>query len=251
MSHEKKPYFSIITVTKNSKKTLERVIRSLSNQTFQDFEHIIIDGGSIDGTINLIKKNRLNIKYFNSANDKNMWEAINKGIKKARGEIIGILNADDMLFKNGLLFVKKKFSYKRVDFVCATVRKSKVYHGFYKNKIDYKFNIFPSHSVGFYIRRNIQQKIGLYDDKLSYCADYDLIYRLIKKNYKGVHTPKAEVVGKFFPGGISEKISFIKNIYYQAKVRIKNNQNVFFVIGLSCLHVIYYYLKKFQNVKKF
>ena len=114
MSHEKKPYFSIITVTKNSKKTLERVIRSLSNQTFQDFEHIIIDGGSIDGTINLIKKNRLNIKYFNSANDKNMWEAINKGIKKARGEIIGILNADDMLFKNGLLFVKKSFPIREL-----------------------------------------------------------------------------------------------------------------------------------------
>lgn len=104
--------------------------------------------------------------------------------------------------------------------------------------------------MGFYIKKDIHKKIGLYDSDLKYCADYDLIYRLIKNKYKGDQTSKSEVVGRFYSGGISEKISFITSMYYQAKVRFKNNENIIYVLILSLNHIFYYYTIKFLKVIK-
>ena len=251
MSKNKNPLFSIITVTKNSEKTLERTIKSLKNQTFKNFEHIIIDGKSSDGTLRIIKKNINIIDFFISKKDKNMWEAINTGIKNSKGKIIGILNSDDVLNSNGLEIVWKYFNSRKLDFLCASVKKKKIYHGFQPKKLKYKFNFFPSHSVGFYIKNDVQKKIGLYDSDLKYCADYDLIYRLIKNRYKGTHTSKNEVVGRFYSGGISEKISFIDSTYYQARVRLKNNENIIYVLVLSLAHILYYYtMKFFKKIKQ-
>ncbi len=250
MPRNKNPFFSIITVTKNSEKTLERTIESLKNQTFKNFEHIIIDGKSSDGTLRIIKKNKNIIDFFLSKKDKNMWEAINTGIKNSKGKIIGILNSDDVLNSNGLEIVWKYFNIKKLDFLCASVKKKKIHHGFDPKKLRYKFNFFPSHSVGFYIKKDIHKKIGLYDSDLKYCADYDLIYRLIKNKYKGDQTSKSEVVGRFYSGGISEKISFITSMYYQAKVRFKNNENIIYVLILSLNHIFYYYTIKFLKVIK-
>lgn len=125
MPRNKNPFFSIITVTKNSEKTLERTIESLKNQTFKNFEHIIIDGKSSDGTLRIIKKNKNIIDFFLSKKDKNMWEAINTGIKNSKGKIIGILNSDDVLNSNGLEIVWKYFNIKKLDFLCASVKKKK------------------------------------------------------------------------------------------------------------------------------
>jgi len=180
-----------------------------------------------------------------------VWKQLILGIKHSKGKIIGILNSDDILYPNGLKIVKKYFNSKKIDFLCASVRKKKVYHGFFPNKVNYKFNIFPSHSVGFYINKKVQNKIGLYDEKLKYCADYDLIYRLIRNGFKGHHTKKTELVGKFYPGGISERINFIEYVYYQAIVRLKNKDNFFYVMLLSIAHIFYYYIKKLFNEKNF
>lgn len=250
MKIDKKPFFSIITVTRNSEKFIERNIRSLKNQSFKNFEHIIIDGGSKDRTSQIIKKYRENVDYFISKKDKNMWQAINKGIGVAKGEVIGILNSDDIFYKDGLKIAKKYFVNQRLDCLFASVQKTKVHHGFDLSKIYYKFNIFPSHSVGFFLKKKIYDKIGMYDDNLKYCADYDLIYRLSKKNFKIGNTSKREIVGKFYPGGISENLNFVSNIYYQSKVRIKNKQNIFYVISLSILTIIYKYLLNIFRFKK-
>ena len=90
----------------------------------------------------------------------------------------------------------------------------------------------------------------MYDDNLKYCADYDLIYRLSKKNFKIGNTSKREIVGKFYPGGISENLNFVSNMYYHSKVRIKNKQNIFYVISLSILTIIYKYLLNIFRFKK-
>tara|TARA_B100001057_G_C22861611_1_gene954768 strand:- start:1184 stop:1951 length:768 start_codon:yes stop_codon:yes gene_type:complete len=244
-----KPFFSIITVTKNSEKYIERNIKSLQNQSLKDFEHIIVDGNSIDRTIQIIKKNRNKVDYFISESDKNMWQGINKGLKVAKGQVIGILNSDDIFFKNGLKIVKKNFINQNLDCLFASVQKHKIHHGVRLDKINYKFNIFPSHSVGFFLKKKIYDKIGFYDENLKYCADYDLIYKISKHNLKIGTTSKNEVVGKFFPGGISENINYISYVYYQSKVRIKNNQNIFYVIFLSILTIIYKYFLDIFKIK--
>ena len=107
MKNKIKPFFSIITVTKDSEKYIERNIKSLQNQSLKDFEHIIIDGKSKDRTLQIIKKYRNKIDYFISENDKNMWHAINKGLKVAKGQVIGILNSDDIFLGMDLKLLKK------------------------------------------------------------------------------------------------------------------------------------------------
>ena len=98
MEKEKKVKFSIITVVKNDKTNIETTIKSLSSQNFSDYEHIIIDGNSSDGTSEVIKKairNQKKINYIRKK-DKNLYQALNRGIKVAKGDFIGILHSGDM-----------------------------------------------------------------------------------------------------------------------------------------------------------
>ena len=96
---------SIITVVKNNKDTIEKNILSLINQNYKNYEHIIIDGGSKDGTLEIINKYRNDIKHFISEKDNGIYDAMNKGIDKAEGDIVGILNADDYYFSNALKLI--------------------------------------------------------------------------------------------------------------------------------------------------
>ena len=150
---------SIITVVKNNKDTIEKNILSLINQNYKNYEHIIIDGGSEDGTIEEINKYKKDIKYFISEKDKGIYDAMNKGINKAEGDIIGILNADDYYFSNALEIVKNYFEkYKEIDFLFGSVEKHKLQHGFYPKKIHWTFGFYTSHSVGFFIKSEAQKK---------------------------------------------------------------------------------------------
>ena len=185
-SKKKKVFFSIITVTKDSHLTLSKCINSVRKQTFKNFEHIIIDGGSNNKTIKIIKKNSKKIRYAISEKDKNLWEAINKGIKASNGKVICILNSDDIFFKNALKIAYSYFKSKKIGYLFGSVMKNKVYGNFYPEQIRYKFNIFPSHSISFFVKKSLHKKIGLYDDNFNFCADYGIdkyIYFLSSKEF--------------------------------------------------------------------
>ena len=234
----KKVLFSIITVSLNQPKIINN-FNSLKNQTYKNFEHIVIDGGSSDETLDIIKKNSKNISFWQSKKDKGIYDAINIGIKKSKGQIIGILNADDVYYKNALKTVKKYFENKNLDFLFGTVRKDRVLHGYWPNKINWKFNIYPSHSGGFFITRKAQKKIGYYNLKFKYSSDRDLIYRMIVKyNLNGSSTKKNEILSKFDTTGISSKIGFFERLFEETRIRLNNNQNIFFVFLLMIAHTI-------------
>ena len=96
------PLISIITVVKNNEKYLEETIQSIINQKFKNFEYIIIDGKSTDRTLEIIKKYNTEIDYWISEDDKGIYDAFNKGINIANGELIGFVNSDDVLTPNAL-----------------------------------------------------------------------------------------------------------------------------------------------------
>ena len=100
---------SIVTVTKNSENFLEECILSVFNQSYKNYEHIIIDGNSTDKTIDIIKKHKEKISYWITEKDNGLYDAMNKGIKKSTGDIIGILNSDDIFFPEALKIVNKYF----------------------------------------------------------------------------------------------------------------------------------------------
>jgi len=236
---------SIITVTKNSEKFLEKNILSVNNQVYKNYEHIIIDGGSTDKTLNIIHKHRKKIKYFISEKDKGLYDAMNKGIKCCSGDIIGILNSDDIYYRNALKIVDKYFNkYQKLDFLFGSVYKYKLLHGYHPEKIKWTFGFYSTHSVGFFIRKNSHKKVGYYNIKYKYSADYDLFYRLIIKNkMSGMATNKNEIFGKFRSGGLSSRIRYIDFLKECSQIRLDNGQN-YFVVNFIFL------LRLFKNLKK-
>jgi len=125
--------------------------------------------------------------------------------------------------------------------------KDRLHHNYWPNKIWWKFNVFPSHSCGFFIKRNIHNKLGFYNTKFKYSSDRDFIFKLIRRKFKGMCGRKYEILGKFDPGGISSRIGFFNNIKEEFRIRINNNQSIFFLIPLFVATTL---LKLFYSIFK-
>jgi glycosyltransferase involved in cell wall biosynthesis len=251
--NRKKPLISIITVVYNGEKYIEQTIKSVLGQNFKNFEYIIVDGKSTDSTMDIVKKYKNKIDIIISQKDKNLWDAVNKGIKLSNGQIIGWISSDDTYTTNALKIVFNYFNNnKKIDFLFGSVKKNdwvnknkkKIYHGFHPKKIFYKFNIYPSTSAGFFIKKKSHLKLGLYDTNLYHLSDYDLFYRMIAKhNMRGMATKKNELIANFRPGGLSETLHWFKGLLIESKIRIKNKQNFIFVLILFILH----FINRFKN----
>ena len=240
------PKISIITVVLNNDKQIKRCIKSVINQNYpkKKIEYIIIDGGSTDTTVSIIKKFQKKIAYWNSKKDSGLYDAMNKGIKKSSGDIIGILNSDDYYNKNALKTVSKYFLKNKIDFLFGGVKKKRIYHNFFPNRLWYTFNIYPSHSVSFFITKKAQKKVGYYNTKFKYSSDRDLIYRLIKnKNLEGFATKKNEILGVFSMTGLSSRVSFYEKTLEEIKIRLLNKENFIHTFGIMTIFIIYHFAK--------
>ena len=237
---KRKPLISIITIVKNDEKKINKTIKSVLNQKFKDFEYIIIDGKSTDRTLEIVNKYKKKINKIVSRKDKNLWDAMNTGIKLSKGKIIGIINSGDIYYPKTLKYVSNYFErFKNLDYLFGPVKKDRILFRFEPEKIFYRMNIYPSHSGGFFIKSNAQKQVGYYDKTLKFGADHDLFYKIIVK-YKlnGMIAKKSEVFARFDLGGISSKINFCKTYFYEMKIRYKNGQNIIYLIILYLLKII-------------
>ena len=245
------PLITIITVVKNNDKYLKETIESILRQRYQNIEYIIIDGGSTDDSIKIIKKYLKKIDYVVSQKDKNLWDAINKGLTLSTGDIIGIVNSDDKLTPSALNILKKYYyKFPKADFFFGSVKKHwGVLHGYKPWKIRYSWFFYSSHSTGFYIKKNAANIVGKYSLKYKYSSDFDYFFRMIIK-YKlvGVSTKKNELFGYFRSGGISSKLNYWDHFYEKHQIRIDNNQNKILIILIILIKIILNF-KKFNKFK--
>lgn len=204
---------SIITACYNSSSTLSDAINSVRNQSYSDIEYIIIDGGSADGSVEIIKKNSEYISKWISEPDKGIYNAINKGIKLASGNVIGLLHSDDLLADNLIIErIAKAFINSGADVLYGDliyVSKSdtgKVFRYWKAGKYNKKkllYGWMPPHPT-FFVKKEIYDKIGGFDEKFKIAADYEFILRTL--NYiktQVVYIP--EVITKMRIGGASNK----------------------------------------------
>tara|TARA_Y100000741_G_C18162045_1_gene521601 strand:+ start:88 stop:861 length:774 start_codon:yes stop_codon:yes gene_type:complete len=245
--NKKKPVFTIITVTRNSEKHVEECVKSVLRQKFKNFEYIIIDGKSSDKTVKILKKYQKKINIIISEKDRGIYDAFNKGVNLSEGKFICIVNSDDVLTPNALLIINKYINKKNFDFIFGSVKKHwGILHGYRPNKIKYSWGFYSSHSTGFFISKNAAHKVGKYNIKYNYHADYDYFYRMIvKKKLIGTSTKKNEITGIFRRGGYSSTIPFKKLFFEEIKIRYDNGQNVLLLLIIIIYKIITNYKKFF------
>lgn len=211
---------SIITVCFNSARTISDTIYSVANQDYTDIEHIIIDGGSTDGTMDIVIKANSVTKYI-SEPDKGIYDAMNKGIAMATGDVIGTLNADDFYATSSAIdTVAKSFLDTQIDACFAdlvyvdTNDTSQIIRYWKSNPFQpgaFKLGWMPAHPT-FFVRSSIYKKYGVFDLRYQLAADMQLLFRLLEKHkINTVYLP--EVLIKMRMGGATNKS--IKNIFEQ------------------------------------
>ncbi|MDR2684021.1 MAG: glycosyltransferase [Prevotellaceae bacterium] len=182
---------SVITVCYNSEKYIRTAIESVLNQTCQDIEYIIVDGNSTDSTINIVKEYEPefngSMRYISEA-DSGLYEAMNKGIKMATGEIIGILNSDDFYnYSDCLEKIAAVFEDKNIDACFADVRfvkqknteKTVRYYSSAKfSPALFRWGFMPAHP-SFFARKKCFEKAGYYKTDYKIAADYELLIRFL------------------------------------------------------------------------
>lgn len=179
---------TIITVCYNSGKTIKDTIESVLAQNYKNFEYIIIDGKSKDNTVDIIKsyepKFNGKMKWI-SEKDKGIYDAMNKGVKLASGDIIGLINADDILATpNAFQIIVDTFKNENCDGTYFNLRvldenMKKVIRVFNPKKGNYKLGWYPPHPT-LYLKKDVYDKIGLYSLDYKIAADYDLMIRVMK-----------------------------------------------------------------------
>tara|TARA_B100001094_G_scaffold220062_1_gene214086 strand:- start:1142 stop:1924 length:783 start_codon:yes stop_codon:yes gene_type:complete len=242
-----KKFFTIITVVLNAKDDLHETIISLRQQNYKNFEYIVIDGGSTDGTLEIINNNLDIISKNKSEKDSGIYDAMNKGIDLSEGNYIGMLNAGDKYMPNALMTIHEYLKNQELDFIFGSVMKKNLRHGYRKNRIYWNFDFYSSHSSGFFIKNESQKKLGKYNLKYKISSDYDLFYRMIvKEKMKGISTKKKEIIGFFKSGSYSSKFTFLEHLFEETQIRLDNNQNRIIILLIFIIH----FLKNLHKVKK-
>ena len=246
---------SIITATYNSGKTLQYTLESVLKQTYDDIEYIIVDGLSTDNTIEILKKFQPLFKgkmRYVSEKDKGLYDAMNKGITMATGDVIGILNSDDFYTSNDILsLVANKLSDPSLDAIygdvhyvddsdlnrCVRYYSSKVF-----KRERMKMGFMPAHP-SFYCRKKIYLECGKFDTDYKVAADFEQLLRIIYINKARIAYVHRDFVTMRTGGVSNSDLNSRVTIMKEHQKALKNN-------GVSCHPFLLYcrYVYKIYEV---
>ncbi len=212
---------SIITACYNAESTIERCLNSINNQDYSNIEHIVIDGASDDKTLEILEKQQNSISHLVSEQDNGIYDALNKGIKLATGDIIGFLHADDLFASQQTISqIVALFNQKNTDSVYGDLEyissKGKIIRYWKSSEFTLsklKKGWMPPHPT-FFVRASVYQKCGLFDTKFKIAADYDFMLRVLGR-YKISTAYLPLIITKMQLGGASNKN--IRNILIKMK----------------------------------
>ena len=261
-----KTLISVITVCLNSEKYLEETIKSVVGQTYQNIEYIIIDGGSTDGTLDIIKKYRNRIAYWVSEPDQGLYDAMNKGIARAKGELVGILNSDDYYQPNAVEIIVGEFKKdKEAGVFCGEVlfflKEDNGMRMTRRRRLTNlgKFGQEVVHPATF-VKKEVYEKFR-YDVRYRIASDIDFVYLLYFNGVKFHTCP--ELIANYRVGGVSRRFWSIVDVfriygkYFGPKCFLKNSivflfQSIKwclknFVLGGNFQHPFLRWYRRFVN----
>ena len=222
---------SLITVAFNAQNTIDRCINSVLRQKFNNIQYIVIDGNSSDNTISIINKYRDRIDCYVSEPDNGVYDAMNKGIAMATGDIIGTINADDYFTDDDVLqdvanaFVKQTTNilYGDLDYVDLNGRIVRKWRSGKYRSGKFNWGWMPPHPT-FYCRKKLFEELGSYSLDYGSAADYELMLRFIHSNKTHVFYLH-KVMVKMVIGGISNKTfgNRVRALHFDLKAMRNNN----------------------------
>jgi glycosyltransferase involved in cell wall biosynthesis len=233
-SHDTKPLISVVTVVYNAHVNLEQTINSILDQNYDNIEYIIIDGGSTDGTLDIIQKYGDKIDYWVSEPDGGIYSAMNKGASLCTGDYISFINADDWYNNDTVSLVVAHIENNDVDYLFGNVDmylQDKLQYIFKEQLAQYKFNIPFNHPSLFVKTKHLL--LNPFDLKYKVIADYDFIVKLIHKQLSYIYID--ESIANFRLGGISSTTNYDNEKFY------------LYYVHFGILRAIYNYLILIRN----
>ena len=248
--------FSVITVVLNDIKNIEKTILSLKNQTYKNYEHIIIDGKSSDGTVELIKKYSKTVNLY-VKKDKSLYQAINRGIKKSKGEIIFLIHSGDIFGDKNILKKVNRIFKKKLDILSGNIQ-------FYKeeeqkivrdwtiklNKFN-NINFFKVPHTSLFIKKNLLNKIKNYSTNYKISSDLDFLIKLSKLRSNFYYLNQNIIYMK--TGGLSTSVNKII-LRYKEDIKILYKHFGLFFLFMFILKILnkvkgFLKLNNFNNKK--
>jgi glycosyltransferase involved in cell wall biosynthesis len=236
----------------NNKNSIKNAIDSVLNQTYKNIEYIIIDGVSTDGTIEIVRSYGDKVSKFLSEPDSGLYDAMNKGIFLATGDVVGILNSDDFYIDDQVIQrVVKEFEVKDVDSVYADLEfvkpvnldKTVRYYDSSKfNPSKFAYGWMPAHPT-FFVKRDIYKKYGVFRADLKIAADFDILARFLF-THKISYSYMQEVLVKMRLGGVSTSFNniWIINIEQLQVCRDNHiNTNIFKILLKYPIKILGYF----------
>lgn len=212
---------SVITVVYNGAKTIEQTIKSVLQQNYSNIEYIIIDGNSEDGTQKIIERYQKEIAYWSSEPDRGIFDAMNKGIERASGDVIGIINSDDWYREGTIKKIVEAFCRTKADVVYGEI-------GYVNEKGELiscsENSMMPPHP-GMFVKKSIYKKYGSFDIKYKIAADYEFKLRLYAKKIHMAYVN--DLLAYFRTTGISntKSLECLKEAYEIEMQYIKDYPN--------------------------
>ncbi len=230
------PKISIITVAYNAQNTIERCINSVFGQKYQNVEYIIIDGGSTDGTCRIIENYREKIDVFISEPDKGIYDAMNKGLALATGDVIGTINADDFFADDNVLYdIARVFSeqntqilYGNLDYIDPSDKVIRKWRSGKYSRGMFNWGWMPPHPT-FYCKKSLFDKLGVYKLDYGSAGDYELMLRFIHFNNINAYYLN-KVLIKMVVGGVSNKNLGNRVQAMRFDLKAMRNNNIFLPI---------------------
>jgi glycosyltransferase involved in cell wall biosynthesis len=224
---------SVITIVYNAQDTIKRCIESVISQNYNNIEYIIIDGGSTDNSLQIINQYKSHVKVLISEPDQGIYDAMNKGILLATGEIAGMLNADDFFADQEVISaVAQAFSssdtgivYGNLDYINSAGKIIRKWESHNCGKNSFQWGFMPPHPT-FYCKRILFEKHGFYSLEYGSAADYELMVRFMhKRNVRSFHLNKVMV--KMQLGGVSNSNIMNRFKAWSFDLKAMRENNVF------------------------
>ena len=217
---QKAPLVSVVTVVYNGVKYIEQTIQSVLGQTYPHIEYIIIDGGSTDGTQEIIKKYESRISFWISEKDRGISDGFNKGITRASGEVVGLINADDWYEPHTVEKVVQQLLAGDIFYGDLRLFRHEEAEFIVKGDHHILSKMMSVNHPTVFVKKEVYDRLGLFDESFSTAMDYELMVRFAANNCRFVYIPAVlanmrwdGTSDKYWMRGCRETLQ-VKNRYY-------------------------------------